>query len=164
MYEYPVIITKQPDGSYTWSCSIEVDYFRRNMGLGFKACIGNAVFMLLYGAWLSFPHKDWTTMLIVAGCVGVFLLITFLVFGLTLLASDPQEGYMMTDTYVKSGSGKSSVYFDYSKARTAVFTRKYIELQGRVKKIRVYFPEEDRDFVKSFIMSRLPWDCQKRYI
>ena len=48
--------------------------------------------------------------LIVLGCTAVFLLITFLVFGLTLLATDPQESYEMTETYIKTGSGKSSAY------------------------------------------------------
>ena len=62
------------------------------------------------------------------------------------------------------GYGKSSVYFDFDKAKVAIFTPKYIELQGRIKKIRVYVPEEDYSFVKGYIMSRLTGDCEIRYV
>ena len=163
MAYYPTEITEQPDGSYTWSCSIEVEYHRKSMGTGFKACIGIAVFLLLFGAYFVWQHQDWETFWIVAGCTAVFLLITMLVFGLTLLATDPQEIYQMTDEYVKTGSGRSSAYFRFRKTKTAVFTRRYIELQGKVTKMRIYIPAEDLDYVKDFIRVRLPDDCDIRY-
>ena len=49
------------------------------------------------------------------------------------------------------------------KAKTAVFTPKYIELQNGIKKIRVFVPEEDYDFVKRYIMNRLTGECEIRY-
>ena len=69
----------------------------------------------------------------------------------------------MNEIFVKTGSGKSSVYFDFTKAKTVIFTRKYIELQGKVKKMRVYMREEDSDFVRRHIMNRLGGDCEIRY-
>ena len=160
---YPVKIAEQPDGSYTWTCSIEVNYHRKTMGTGFKACIGIAVFLLLFGAVLARQHRNLETFWIVAGCTAVFLLITLLAFGLTLLATDPQERYEMTETYVKTGSGRSSATFHFRKARAAVFSQKYIELQGRMAKMRIYAPAEDFDFVKDFIRIRLPEECEVRY-
>ena len=160
---YPTEITEQPDGSYTWRCSIEVEYHRKSMGTGFKACIGIAVFLLVFGAFFAWQQQDRETFWIVAGCTAVFLLITVLVFGLTLLATDPQEIYQMTDEYVKTGSGRSSAYFRFRKTKTAVFTRRYIELQGKVTKMRIYIPAEDLDYVKDFIRVRLPDDCDIRY-
>ncbi len=156
-------ITKQPNGSYTWSCPIEKDYYNKGMGIGLKACIGIAVFLLLFGGAISWQYRDFQSFLIVAGCAAVYLLITFAAFGLAFSVKDPWECYEMTETYVKSGSGKSSVYFDYEKARIAVFARKYIELHGKIQKIRVYVPEKDFSFVKGYIQSRISGDCDMRY-
>ena len=156
-------ITKNSNGFYTWSCSMDPEYYRKGMGAGIKACIGIAVFILVFGAFLAVQYRDWTNFLIVAGCDAVFLLITFVVFKLALSAEDPQESYEMSDIYVKSGYGKSSVYFDFDKAKAAIFAPKYIELQNGIKKLRVFVPEEDYDFVKRYIMNRLTGECEIRY-
>ena len=132
--------------------------------MGVKACLGIAAFVLVFGGILAIQFDDWLSFLIVAGCDAVFLLITFVVFKFAFLPKDPKESYEMSDIFVKSGYGKSSVYFDFDKAKVAIFTPKYIELQGRIKKIRVYVPEEDYSFVKGYIMSRLTGDCEIRYV
>ena len=157
-------ITRNSYGFYTWRCSMDVDYYRKGMGMGIKACLGIAAFILVFGGIMAIQFDDWMYFLIVAGCDAVFLLIMFVVFKLALSAEDPQESYEMSDIFVKSGYGKSSVYFDFDKAKVAIFTPKYIELQGRIKKIRVYVPEEDYSFVKGYIMSRLTGDCEIRYV
>ena len=82
---------------------MDPEYYKKGMGAGIKACIGIAVFILVFGAFLAVQYKDWTDFLIVAGCDAVFLLITFVVFKLALSAEDPQESYEMSDIYVKSG-------------------------------------------------------------
>ena len=143
---------------------MDVDYYREGMGAGIMACLGIAVFILVFGGIMAMKFNDWTNFLIVAGSDAVFLLITFVVFKLALSAKDPQESYEMSDVYIKSGYGKSSVYFDYDKARVAIFTPRYIELQSGIKKIRVFVPEEDYSFVKGYIMSRLTGECEIRYM
>ena len=158
-----VKITKNQNGFYNWTCSIDGEYYRRNMWLGIKACLGIAVFVLVFGGFLSFQNNDWKSLLIVAGCDAVFLLITFAVFKLALSDQNPTESYEMTDIYIKSGYGKSSVYFDYDKARGAVITPKFIELHRGIKKMRVYIPAEDYEFVKGYIMSRLTGECEISY-
>ena len=140
-------ITRNSNGFYTWRCSMDVDYYREGMGAGIMACLGIAVFILVFGGIMTIKFNDWTNFLIVAGSDAVFLLITFVVFKFAFLPKDPKESYEMSDIFVKSGYGKSSVYFDFDKAKVAIFTPKYIELQGRIKKIRVYVPEEDYSFV-----------------
>ncbi len=45
-----------------------------------------------------------------------------------------------------------------------VFGSRYIELWGRVAKMRVYAPEEDMEFVKRHIRNRLTGGCDIRYI
>ena len=164
MSDYLAKIHKNSNGFYVWSCSMDVDYYRKGMWMGVRACLGIAAFILVFGGILSIQYNDWTSFLIVAGSDAVFLLITFVVFKLALSAKDPQESYEMSDVYVKSGYGKSSVYFDFDKARVAIFTPKYIELQRGIKKIRVFVPAEDYSFVKGFIMSRLTGECEIRYL
>ena len=163
MSAYPVKITKQPNGLYTWSCSIETEYHRDSIRPGFYACIGTAVFLLVFGGVLAYRFHDPQSFFIVAGCTAVFLLITFLIFGLAFSAGDPHESYEMGEEFVKSGYGKSSVYFDYSKAKAIILGGKYIELCGKRKRLRIYVPEEDYDFVRGFIQSRVPMECEVRY-
>ena len=163
MSVYPVKISQQPDRLYRWSCSIEAEYYRNSMRPGLYACIGIAFFLLAFGGILSCQYHDWKSFFIVAGCAAVFLLISFLVFGLAFSAKDPHESYEMGEEYVKSGYGKSSVYFDFKKVKAMVLGRKYIELWGRTKRMRIYIPEEDFDFVRGYIQSRVPMKCEIRY-
>ena len=159
----PDRVTKMPNGMYKWSCSIDADYYRKSMGAGFNACVIIAVFVLVFGAIIAFQYRDVGSFLIVLGSDAVFMLITIVVFKLAFSAKDPRENYEMCDLYVKSGYGKSSVYFDFDKAGTAVFARNYIELKGRIAKIRVYAPAEDFGFVRGYIMSHLSGECEIRY-
>jgi translation initiation factor IF-1 len=124
------------------------------MWMGIYACLIIAVFVLVFGAILSYQYRDGKSFLIVAGCDAVFLLITYVVFRFALSENDPRESYVMSDIYVKSGYGRSSVYFDYDKAKEAVFAPGYIELHGRVAKIRVYAPPEEFEFVRRYIMAK----------
>lgn len=163
MSAYPEKLKKGPDGSYSWFCSIDPDYYRSSIRPGLIACVIIAVFILLFGAVLSWKFNDWTSFLIVAGCAGVFMLISCFFFGLAFSASDPQETYEISEVYVKTGYGRSSVYLHFDKVRAVLFTRKYIELWGRNRKMRVYVPTEDSDFVKDFIHSHLPLGCDIRY-
>ena len=159
----PARITRQPNGTYTWSCSIEPEYHRRSIRPGLYACIGIAVFLLIFGGVLAYSYHDIKDFFIVAGCAAVFLLISFLVFGLAFSATDPHESYQMTEEYVKSGYGKSSVYFDFRKVRVLVLSAKYIELHGKTRRMRIYIPEEEYNFVRGFIQARIPMECEVRY-
>ena len=156
-------IAENESFSLNGKAAMDVGYYRKGMWMGIKACLGIAAFILVFGAIMAIQFHDWTNLLIVAGCDAVFLLITFVVFKLALSAEDPHESYEMSDIYVKSGYGRSSVYFDFDKAKAAVFTPKYIELQNGIKKLRVFVPEEDYDFVKRYIMNRLTGECEIRY-
>ena len=139
-----------------------MEYHRNSIRPGLYACIGIAVFLLAYGGVLSFASHDLKSFFIVAGCAAVFLLITILVFALALSAKDPHESYEMTEDFVKSGYGKSSVYFDFKKVKSIVLGGTYIELCGKTKHMRIYVPEEDYNFVRGFIQCRVPMECEIR--
>ena len=159
----PLKIKRQPNGTYSWSCSIEAKYHRDSIRPGLYACIGIAVFLLIFGGILAYRYQDIEGFFIVAGCAAVFLLISFLIFGLAFSATDPHESYEMTEDFVKSGYGKSSVYFDYKKVLAVVLSAKYIELQGKTRRMRIYVPEEDYNFVRGYIQSRVPMECEIKY-
>ena len=151
------------NGVYKWSAPIEPEYHRNSIRPGLYACIGIAVFLLIFGGILSYQYHDVKSFFIVGGSVAVFLLISFLVFGLAFTATDPHESYEMTEEFVKSGYGKSSVYFDFKKVKALILSGKYIELHGKTKRMRIYIPEEDFDFVRGYIQSRVPMECEIRY-
>lgn len=164
LLNYPDRVTQRTDGAYVWYCRIDEDYNRKITLSGLRVCIGMAVFLLAFGAFLSYRFNDRTSFWIVAGCVAAFLLISFFFFGMALrLQKEPKEVYRMIETDVKTGTGKSSAYFSFKKARQVIVTRKYIELRGKIARMRVYAPEADYDFVKSYILNRVPGDADIRY-
>lgn len=164
---YPDRVTEQSDGRWLWYCSIDPAYYGSQLMLGVWACAGIAVFLLLYGAFLSVHFQDWSGFLVILGGVAVFLVITAVVFGLFFQGArkdaDPKELYEMTDTYVKTGSGRSSSYFYFRRIRKFTVRPKYLELRGKRISMRVYVPGEDMSFVRNYIMSRLPSDAEIRY-
>lgn len=154
-------VTRQPDGSYRWRSYIDDEYYYSQLKPGFWACLGIALFILLYGVFLSFLSRDWESLLVVAGSDAVFLLITFAAFYfLGWRVKDSQEIYEMTPDYVKTGSGKSSSYFYYRKVRRLTVNSRYIELQGKYLKKRVYVQEDMLPFVRNYIQSRIPGDAK----
>ena len=158
-------IAKRPNNTYTWSCVIDADYHRSIMRPGFYACIGIACFLLLFGGILSWQYQDWDTFWIVAASTGVFMLISILCFGFAFSIKDPWESYELSDVYVKIGSGKSSIYYDFKKIRQVSFHPKYIEVRGRTRRSRIYVQtKEDMEFVKRYIMNRLTGDTEIRYV
>ena len=105
-------------------------------------------------------RNDWWIPLLVIGVI--------LVIGLPLLflwnsAPDPHEQYLMTEDYVKSGYGKSSIFSEFKKTRELLITPKYLELTGPRSSNRIYVPEEDMDFVRNFIAERMPEGVNIRY-
>ena len=64
MSMYPVKIKQEPNGLYTWSCSIDAVYYKDSIRPGLYACIGIAVFLLLLGGILAFPSHDLESFLI----------------------------------------------------------------------------------------------------
>ena len=75
-----------------------------------------------------------------------------------------REIYHLTDKYIETGSGKTRAIFSFKKTKTVIVTGNYIELVGRFGGPRVYVPEQDMSFVRSYILSRVPGEAQVQYI
>ena len=101
MEEYSSNIKKEPDDSYVWTCSIDPEYYRESLKPGLYACLGIAVFLLLFGGYLAYKFRNPMHFGIVVGCVAIYLLITALTFRLAFSADDPHETYKMSDIYTK---------------------------------------------------------------
>lgn len=156
-------ITRDPDGSCHWDCSVDADFHRRSGRQGIWGILGLCAFVLVIFFFVSRGtdvRNDWWIPLLVIGVI--------LVIGLPLLflwnsAPDPHEQYLMTEDYVKSGYGKSSIFSEFKKTRELLITPKYLELTGPRSSNRIYVPEEDMDFVRNFITERMPDEVNIRY-
>ena len=165
MSEYPLqVIAQYPGGIYHWTCPIDLDFYRRGMMTGVKACIGIAVFLLAFGAFLAAKFHDFNTFLIVLGCTAGFAAICALAFvPVIVLVKDPMEHFEMCEDWVKSGSGKSAVYFNYKHIQTLTIHQTWLELGGKVKTMRIYAPAEDFAFVRDYIKNRVSGETEIYY-
>ena len=152
-------ITQEPNGSYKWDCSIDRDYHQRSGREGlWGVLILCAVVLFIF---LGISHGEnlkediWIPLLV----IGVILLITLPLLFLWNSAGDPHEQYVMTEDYVKSGYEKSSIYSEFKNTKEVYVTAKYIEMIGKYKNNRIYVSPEDMEFVREFILKRLPEDA-----
>ncbi len=155
-HEYPPRVMLQEDGAYRWRCATDVAYERKNLRTGLIACVGIAVGIVVFGVITSVMHHTWEFMGVVLGCTAVFLAISLVIFlGISHVMTDPQEIYEMREELVMFGSGKRSAYASYDAVRRIVVMSRCMDIKCRVSKIRIYMPEEDAAFVKSYILARV---------
>ena len=156
-------VTQNPDGSFQWNCSIDRDFHRRSGWQGLWGILGLCVFVFIIFFIVSrgtIAQDDlWMPLLV----IGMILLIALPLLFLWNSAPDPHEQYVMTEDYVKSGYGKSSIYSEFKKTQELVIDPKYIEVTGPRSSNRIYVPVEDMDFVRNFIVKRIPDEVKIRY-
>lgn len=157
-------MNQKPDGSYHWSCRIDQDFHRRSVKKGIWAClIIVGVILAVYAAVPSVPggrKEIWIVLIpiLAVAAVAVPLLV------LQYTAADPHESYVMTEEYVKSGYGKGAVYAYFGKTKAMTVTSRYLELTGSHGSSRVYVPEGDMDFVREYVIKRLPEGTAVQYV
>ena len=146
-------VTLQPGGFYSWYGNMDNAYYRNEQYNGLKLLTGILLAIMVILAVLV---QSWESMLLVAGIFGFVLLLTLGIIHLTVHGEGvTRELYTMCDKWVRTGSGRTSSYFTFSKARQVTFLPRYVELRGRVKTLRIYAPAEDMPFVQDYIRSRL---------
>ena len=156
-HKYPDRVQLQEDGVYRWSCRIDKKYEQRIYKITMISCSIIGVFLLAFGTVLSVKSGSFSDFGIVAGCVAVFLVIAAAVcVFLDKVSSDPHEIYEMSGDYVQTGSGKSREYFTFAKAKKLIVTTAYLELRGDIRTMRIYVPQDDMEFVRGYIMNRVP--------
>lgn len=151
-------VTQESDGSYQWDCSIDRDYHQESGRQGIWAVLFLCAFILI--VFLIMTHGTgaqgdfWIPLLVIGVILGVSLPLLFL----WNSAPDPHEQYVLTEDNVKSGYGQEAIYSDFKKTKEVLITAKYIEMIGKYRNNRIYVPPEDMDFVRDFILERLPDD------
>ena len=151
-------VEKQPDGSYHWSCSIDKEFHMRSVRAGYFGLAFVIGFVLLLGAFLTFSGKDndFALVLIPAAVVLITALPLLILSG---NAKDPHQRYDMNEEYVKSGYGQAARFTYFKQAKEVTVAGNYIEFAGKFRNNRIYIPREDMEFVKEFILSRIPEDA-----
>ena len=156
-------VEKQPDGSYHWSCSIDKEYHMKSVRAGYFGVAAIIVFVLLLGTVITFSGKDKDFSLILIP-VGVVLITAVPLLVFSGNAKDPHQRYDMNEEYVKSGYGQAALFSYFKQARDVTVAGNYIEFAGKFRNNRIYIPREDMEFVKEFILSRIPEDAVIHYM
>lgn len=152
------------DGSYQWSCPVEREYERKQ----YKSAIITTIIVisLVCAAALIFGASlDITFMLIyllpVFGGMMVLIIIIMLVMGRA--SGNTIQRYEMNDRYIGLLNVKASVFHYYDRIQEIVVNPKYLEIHGKIRKSRVYIPQEDFPFVRDYILQHTLGRAQVRY-
>ena len=156
-------IVREPDGSWCWDCPIDRDFHRRSGRSGLLwiliLCDGVFITFLIASHGKGIQNDIWIPLLV----IGVILVTALPLFLLWNSAEEPCERYVMTEDHVTSGYGRGTICSVFKKTKEVRITSKYIELTGNYRSNRIYVPPEDMDFVREFILRRLPDDAEIRY-
>ena len=149
-------VTKQPNGSYVWTCAIDPAFHHQNTQAGWRACLITGAVVLGFGLITALLNRSLTTLWVALLIDVIFLGMSGFLFRLSAKAEDPQECYVMSETSLQIGYGRSAVPTPYRKVEEFRIAPGYMELCYGKKVRRFYVPEEDREFVRDYIRKRLP--------
>ncbi len=156
-------VTQEPDGTCRWECPIDTDYHRKSGRAGLLGilvvCAAVFFIFLIASEGSTAQHDVWIPFLVIGVILAAALPLVFI----WNSAADPHERYEMTEDCVRSGYGKGSVCSEFKKTKAVTVSAKYIELIGTYRSNRVYVPPEDMDFVREYIITKLPKDTVIRY-
>ena len=159
--EEVIEMTQSEDGVYHWTGTFDKEYETKQYRIVWITVGITCLFLIIFGAILCLPAGD-------TGMFAAFLLpcsavltITFLVIELLKRSkAGSSRGYSMSDKSIWMGYRRSRADFFFHSAKHVIFTGTYIEPVQRIGGFRIYVPEEDMPFVKNYVRSRLPYDCE----
>ena len=164
MNELPTRVTLQPNGTYIWSAALDADVERKNYKTGGRICIAAAFIIFILGIVFAVRSGSRNVFLYAAAFAVVIVLITFgVVHGQETWPGGYRRTYRLMDELIATGHRRRTALFEFKKAKVMIVGRNYIELQARFGAFRAYLPEEDLNFVRGYIQSRVPMECEIRY-
>ncbi len=147
-------ILKDDHGVYRWNGVIDKRYEHKTFGIVFGVCGGICIMFVIMGIMLG------------GGLLGIMLLTAIGVMAVcgavcwlfNLNAGKRKQGYLMTEVGVSLKQRRSYSPLTFRSIRKAVIypSRDMIELYQIAGSAPVFVPHDDFDFVKDYILRRLP--------
>ena len=148
-------IERDENGTYHWVAAIDGEYDRKIIKIVFGAIGGLCVLFTVY-ALVKYPDMFLTTLL---SCLGVLAVVSAVALPLMRLSRGRQQKYEMNEEYVRFvGYGRSDSYFHYKGIRRVRVNRarNLIHIRGIAVSAPFFVPPESFEFVRNYIVSRLP--------
>ena len=155
-------IERDENGTYHWTAAIDGEYDRKIIRIVFGAIGGLCVLFTVY-ALVKYPDMFLTTLL---SCLGVLAVVSAVALPLMRLSRGRQQKYEMNEEYVRFvGFGRSDSYFHYKGIRRVRVNRarNLIHIRGIAVSAPFFVPPEGFEFVRNYIVSRLPDSAKVSY-
>ena len=155
-------IERDENGTYHWTAAIDGEYDRKIIRIVFGAIGGLCVLFTVY-ALVKYPDMFLTTLL---SCLGVLAVVSAVALPLMRLSRGRQQKYEMNEEYVRFvGYGRSESYFRYKGIRRVRVNRarNLIHIRGIAVSAPFFVPPEGFEFVRNYILSRLPDSAKVSY-
>ena len=155
-------IERDENGTYHWTAAIDGEYDRKIIRIVFGAIGGLCVLLTVY-ALVKYPDMFLTTLL---SCLGVLAVVSAVALPLMRLSRGRQQKYEMNEEYVRFvGYGRSDSYFHYKGIRRVRVNRarNLIHIRGIAVSAPFFVPPEGFEFVRNYIVSRLPDSAKVSY-
>ena len=155
-------IERDENGTYHWTAAIDGEYDRKIIRIVFGAIGGLCVLFTVY-ALVRYPDMFLTTLL---SCLGVLAVVSAVALPLMRLSRGRQQKYEMNEEYVRFvGTGRSDSYFHYKGIRRVRVNRarNLIHIRGIAVSAPFFVPPEGFEFVRNYIVSRLPDGAKVSY-
>ena len=155
-------IERDENGTYHWTAAIDGEYDRKIIRIVFGAIGGLCVLFTVY-ALVKYPDMFLTTLL---SCLGVLAVVSAVALPLMRLSRGRQQKYEMNEEYVRFvGYGRSDSYFHYKGIRRVRVNRarNLIHIRGIAVSAPFFVPPESFEFVRNYILSRLPDSAKVSY-
>ena len=155
-------IERDENGTYHWVATIDGEYDRKIIRIVFGAIGGLCVLFTVY-ALVRYPDMFLTTLL---SCLGVLAVVSAVALPLMRLSRGRQQKYEMNEEYVRFvGYGRSDSYFRYKGIRRVRVNRarNLIHIRGIAVSAPFFVPPESFEFVRNYILSRLPDSAKVSY-
>ena len=155
-------IERDENGTYHWTAAIDGEYDRKIIRIVFGAIGWLCVLFTVY-ALVKYPDMFLTTLL---SCLGVLAVVSAVALPLMRLSRGRQQKYEMNEEYVRFvGYGRSDSYFHYKGIRRVRVNRarNLIHIRGIAVSAPFFVPPEGFEFVRNYILSRLPDSAKVSY-
>ena len=155
-------IERDENGTYHWTAAIDGEYDRKIIRIVFGAIGGLCVLFTVY-ALVKYPDMFLTTLL---SCLGVLAVVSAVALPLMRLSRGRQQKYEMNEEYVRFvGYGRSDSYFRYKGIRRVRVNRarNLIHIRGIAVSAPFFVPPDGFEFVRNYILSRLPDSAKVSY-